>query len=477
MAVMPVNLNTQLAGAREKADIFPADVSPRLYGDQTHPTLFSFVTGDIISAVANAPSPLMDWLPSRGVTWWNEPIGHLSWVAPENFDGSESYAEYLASMPEVEECDFADGTKYQICEYVHTMGRISGSTKNEPIKTESIGVRLYEKMPQQILRGNDAGITISNDRDWSLARLGMMMQEHQNWNIVYGSEGAYSNTYDGLNEIVQTGWVKSHARGKGSCDFTDPIVVNGVSLSTNEEILRRIKRVYMKIRKRMMQRGYTPKGDDIVILMNDTMWEYLADTLAYQVLDTNITPDNITLFATADAVAAERARLGQGGAGYGYIRIGSNLVPVLPDTRIGANTTINGNPAVTGDIFILSKRFHGMTIMEHLYLDWAQMGPASPLPLQNAYPTGAYRPVFFQNGMLRVTTQPLTGNFLCWYYGAEMYGMIVTYMNALQGRINDVTILTDTAGENESASFTSPDFYAFNGTQGGAGTALLEDLT
>lgn len=460
-----------------KAQILPSEVTPRLYGDQNQEGLFSFYVDDIISLVTTGGSAFMRWLPSRGVINWKEPIAHLTWIAPEGFDGSQTYADFLASKDEVEECDFGDGFVYQICEYVHTMDRMSWSTRNEPIKQENLGMKLFDQQPIPVLRGETAGITLANDCDWSLARLGMGAEESHNWNVIYGDRDAFPNTYLGINGIVSTGWVKSLVRGKGSCDFTDPIVIPGGDLDTNEAILRKIRAVARRIIRRMAQRNYTPSGDDMVIMMNDVMWAQLASTLAWGVMETQNPPAGYTLQTTPEVVMRELSRVSNGGLGYGFIPVGNYNIPVIPETRIGAGSTnTDGDPSVTGDIFILTKNFRGIRVLEHQYLDWARLGNR-PLEELSGFKNGEYQPQFFQNGMLRVSVQTLTTNNLCWFYGADMYGRIVSYMNMLQARINDVTVVTDMAGDNESSSFTSQDFYAFQGEIGGDGTGLLVPLT
>lgn len=473
MTLLPVRSNTAL---QQKAQPLPSEVSPKLYGNYNHPALFSFYTGDIISMVADSPSPFSEWLPARAVTNWNEPIAHLSWVAPEDFTGEDTYADYLAAKDPVEECDFGDGFTYQICEYMHTMARMAWSTKSEPIKVEDLGMKLFERMPQQVLRGDSVGVNINNDRDWSIARLGIGIQDHQNWNMIYGDERVYSNTYLGINNIVTAGWVRNRNTSRGTCDFTDPIVVSGVDLENNQEILRMMKAIARRLIRRMSQRGYTPRGDDMAWLMNDTMWDMLSETIAWGVMDVFNPPSGFQLQTTPEVVSRELQRVRTGGVGYGSIRVGTYDIPVLPETRIGHGTTnSDGLPSVTGDIFILTKRYKGFNILEHQYVNWNSLGK-SPMQDLTGFKNGEYKPQIFQNGMIRVSVQTLNGNNLCWYYGADMYGRITTYMSALQGRLNDVTVITYMEGDNESASFTSPDFFAFDGEQAGSGDVLLVGL-
>lgn len=453
----------------------PSEVYPRLYGDENQPGLFKLYTNDIVSLVTSGGSALMRWLPARGVNTWNDPIAHLSWIAPEGFDGSQTYADHLIAQGEVEECEFGDGYTYQICEYNHRMYRVTGSTRSEPIKQENLGMRLYERLPQQTLRGETRGMTLTNDRDWSLARLGLGMEEHQNWNIIYGNKGGIPNTYDGLNVIINNGWVKSKKEGYGSCDFTDPIVMSGVGLSNTAAVIRRVRAMVQKLLKRMSDRNFTPSGDDMVILMNDTMWHYIKEALATGTFESFYVPSNATMNLTPEGVEAARQRISSGGFGFGTFPVYGINIPVLPDTRIGANSTLGGIPYVTGDVYVLTKRFRGLTVLEHQYLDWSQLG-SRPLPELSRLANGEFQPDFFQGNMMKVSVLPLDGAYNCWYYGAEMYGRIVSYMNMLQGRLMDVSIAVDLTGEHESASFTSPNFYPYGTADGGAGNSLLTPL-
>lgn len=456
----------------ELMKVNPSDVTNRIYGDQTHPSLFSYFTDDIISMTTSGGSPLMKWLPARGVNHWNDPIAHLSWIAPEGFTGSDSYEDYLADMEAVGECEFGDGYTYNICEYTLEMDRVSWSTINEPIKDEINGMRQFERVPTRVLRGQSAGITLDNDKDWSIARLALGAEDHLGYTILNGDPSGLKNTFEGIRPKLANGWVLQHKRGKGSCDFTDPRVISGVALNTPEAILRRIRALVRFIRMRAMERNYSISGDDMVIVMNPTMWTYIADAIAFGTLVSYGVPTNIELSISPEVVERTRARISGGGLGFGFIPIDGQAVPVIPETRLGGNSTLDGEPAITSDILVLTKRFRGINILEMQWLDWSNL-ERSPF----AMPRNDFEPEFFQGGMIRVMPVRMNGNDRCWYYGAEMYGRVVSYMQPLQGVINDVTIPVDLDDEHESGSFTSRNFYAFNGAEGGAGNALLTELT
>src|SRR5262249_22622685 len=135
-------------------------------------------------------------------------------------------------------------------------------------------------------------------------------------------------------------------------------------------------------------------------------------------------PTGINLQATPETVQREMLRLQNGGVGYGVIPVDGIDVPVIPETRMGANTLLDGMPAVSGDVLVLTKNFKGLTILEQQYLDWAKLG-SNPMPDQTGLHAGEYQPAFFQNGMIKVSVQTLQNNNRCWYYGGEMMGRFV----------------------------------------------------
>jgi hypothetical protein len=199
----------------------------------------------------------------------------------------------------------------------------------------------------------------------------------------------------------------------------------------------------------------------MIIMMNPVMWQQIADNIAFGTLVSYGVPSNIVLNTTTEGAQRERERVSRGGVGFGFIPIDGVNVPVIPEDRMGFNSTLDGEPAITSDILILTKRFRGLDILELQWLNWAALQRTPFNPARNDFP-----PEFFQNGMIKAQPRRLDGNDNCWYYGAEMYARIVTYMQPLQAVINDVTLPVDLEDENESGSFTSPNFYAFNGEEG-----------
>jgi hypothetical protein len=451
--------------ALEKA--VPSDNTDFLYGHQNEGQLFSLCTEDVFSEVITGGSPLNQWIPARGTNTWNENVGHITWVAPEGFTGSTTYMDYLAAADPIGECDYGTGFDYNICEYTHQMRRVSFSNKNKPINRQSVGMKQCERMPQLRVRGSNSGIALDNDADWSVARLAIGMEQHLNWNTIHGDQSAAENMYDGLDNIISTNWVRSKAVGPGSCDFTDPLIVNGIALDGPEQILRTLKAMIRKIRMRMFERGYLPAVGDMAIAMSSSHWMYISDAIACGALTGSCNLDNLSLQITPEVWQREKERVTSGGLGFGFLDIDGRPIPVIPDNTVGANVTLgDGAPGVVGDIYVLTRRFRGINILEQQYLNWNNVGD-NPVP--NASVT-------MQNGMIRTTWVDENGKDLCFWYAVEMFGRIMSLMQPFQAKLTDVVVETELVNENESGSFASQDFYAYNGQLGGAGVARIAGL-
>lgn len=452
----------------------PSDVTDWVYGtkDQGH-GIFSHYVDDIISDLASGGSALLRWLPARGVNTWNEHIGHLSFVTAEGYDGSTSYMAHLVGQDEVGECDFGDGADYQVYEYSHTMHRMSFSNKSKPF-SRTVGMSQHKKMSRKYLRGARAGMNIESERDWVLAMLVERLEGHQSWNAWYGDPAAPAagngNMYDGLNNLITNGWVRSKMIGSGAGTWTDPIVVNGVPLDTLKKQVRMIRAVASKIIERMRDRGYTPNSNDMAIAMSGPHWRALSEAIATGALVT-LFDSSVDLSVTPEVVQRELMRVRSGGLGAGTIEVSGVQIPILIDNMLGHNTTLStGEPGVTGDIYVLTRFYRGMTVLEHQYLDWSQIPTQAPDGERNV-------PVLQQGNMIRTTWGYTDTARTCWWYGMEMWGRITPLMMPLQARINDVTVEAWLDDELESGNYAHPNWYGYEGQESGAGTSLITPLS
>lgn len=424
---------------------------------------WSLVVGEVMSEVVSGGSALQRWLPTRGVIHENEHVAHLSWVAPDGFDGTQSYMDYLSGLDPIGECEFGPTTDWNGFEYRHEMYRVS--FKSETITRRHFGLKKFEEQPIVRMRGPNAGLTLENDGDWALARVAYQLEHHQDWNIIYGDPAAGQLMYHGLDNIIEPGWVASRAIGGSPVGFSDPIVMSAVGVSDPAAIVRMIRGMVRRARTRAFQRGYRLTTNDYAIVLSSAHWNALADHIA--AVGTTVITGGVTLATTVEAFQRERNRLMQGGLGFGNIDVDGQPVPVIIEDLLATNVTVTTDDgpasAVTGDIYLLTRYFGGQTILEHQFLDWSR------LPLPQGLQTNEF---IRQNGMVRAGWVVEANS--CFYYYVDMWGRIISRYQPLQGKIKDVTLVTLLENENESMSFASPDYIAFGpGNQGGAGNAYL----
>lgn len=422
---------------------------------------WSMCTDEVISDVVSGGSTLMRWIPTRGVDTIQSNVAHLAWVGPDGFTGSQTYMEYLAGLAEAGDCSYGPSDDWNGFEYAHQGFAISRTSPT--LTPKDWGARYCDRQPILRVRGDSAGINLANDAEWAMAKAGIGLENHLNWNIIYGDPAIANYTYDGLDVIIQPGWVSSKLIGGGSAVFSDPLVVNGVGLTTPQQILTTIKGMVRKIRARASQRGYMLTANDTAIVMPTAIWTYIADAIALGLLMA-VAPTTIQVNITPEGFQRERDRITQGFYGFGFIPVDGIPVPVIVEDVMGANVdmTVEAEEVsgVTGDIFILTRYFKGITILEHQFFNW---GSVQGYPAENE--------MIMQNGMLR--TGWVTEANKCFYYYAEMEGRLLSSFQPLQGRINNVTVASILENENESGSFGSQDWYAFDGERGGQGVALL----
>lgn len=424
---------------------------------------WSGCTDTVIADVATGGSPLMQWLPTRGVDTVQSNVAHLSWVAPEGYTGEESYLEYLSNLAEQGECGFGPADDWNGFEYAHTGHRISRSSPT--LTPVHFGGKYCERQPIMRVAGNHAGINIDNDAEWALAKAAIGLENHMNWNLIYGDPAIAPFTYDGLDKIIRPGWVASKAMGEGQVVFSDPIMINGASLSSGKQIYNKVKWVVRKLRKRAADRGYTLTANDYAVIMPSAIWTVISEAIAAGAMVSGLDNTTASLFVTPDDYERQLNRIRSGFFGFGFIPVDGVPVPVIIEDLLGTNVTLaNSKPGVTGDIFILTRFFRGITILEHQYLNWNAF---------QGYPTNGHEQIL-ENGMFRAGWVIESNS--CFYYYIETQARLLTTFQPFQARINDITVETEEAHDNESPNPASPDFYAFDGRRGGEGNVLLTGL-
>lgn len=429
---------------------------------------FSLISGDPISSVVSGGSPLVQWLPSRFINYRFENVDHLEWISPEGFDGSQTYAEWLAGLS-IPECGYGPATDWSGFSFQMSGGSFSWSTKMMKPYHDG-GTTYYEKQPIYAIRGSSIGQPLSSDREWAIARLFFAAQTHMSYVLPYGDRQNSDMEWDGLLKILTPGYVQNRRIGPGVPHWADPLLVNGVALANASDILQTIRRVVRRLRNRIRARQWSLNFGDMAVVMNTTMWDNLAEAIAagalYSYTNTYGFDGQISYKDFVDMIQATK----QGGLGFGTIEIDGAPIPVLVDDGMGRNVTMDmgGTPTagVLSDIMVLTRRVNGITLLEQQYVDWSKLD----------YPT---------NGMEDIVSMPqghvrtgwITESNKCFYYYMEMAGRIVTYMQPFQAVIQNVSLATLDTDENESGAFYSPDFYAFGqGNRGGVGNTLLTPI-
>ena len=447
-----------------RKDSMPAEGRP-LYDGRMHENgPFGYIDQEITSHVVSGGSPLMQWIPSRNIKDRFNHVAHLDFIAPEGFTGEESYPAWLRSI-EIGECGYGPSTAWSGFAYQQPGGSFSWSTSM--MKTyEDSGIKYYEEQPIRRLRGSMAGMPIATDKEWAVARILFAMETHLDYVLKHGDRQNSDMEWDGLDQIIRTGYVASRIYGSGTPGWADPIVVNGATMTTAGTVLQSIRALIRRILNRIRARNWSLSQGDLVVVMPQTMWDNLAEFIAAGGMH-NYTGATFG-FAGEMNVADFERRLSAtktGGLGFGTLNVDGMDIPVMTDTNMGANSQFNPGggavDAITGDIFILTRRAGGMTFLEQQYVDWNTLD----------YPAINEDKFALQNGIVRAGW--VTEANKCYYYYGEMAGRMVCTMLPLQARINNVSIPTLDSLEMEGGAFYTKDFYAFNGSQGGEGSVLL----
>lgn len=414
---------------------------------------WTWFSGDIISDVVSGGSPLSRWLPTRAVMHRQETVSHLTWVAPDGWDGQD-YASYLDSLV-LGECEYGPSPKWEACQYTVRFGKMSGTSQTMHLVPDWAGQREYERSPIFRMRGNNAGLPLQNDAEFAAAAAALQFEQHLNWNLALGAYGSPMQS-DGLSEVIALNYVANHIVGDGACDWSDPVVIDGSTLATVADILQMVRGLVRYIKQRAIDRNMTIAPGDMAIVMPLPMWHVIADQIPVGALYP--APSSLTTGGMIPEIAeGYRQRIMAGGIGYGYLPVDGVDIPVIPGNEFGSN--VNSNTQMTSDIFVVTRRAGGMVLLEQQYLDWTA--------LPGNVPNRQFS--LTQGGIMRYGW--LESNQTCYQYFIEAYNRLVSYFQPLQGRITSVTV--DALGPHiiESSTYTDA-FYANMGTPGSLGAGV-----
>lgn len=431
---------------------------------------FSLIDNDLFSNIASGGSAIMRWIPTATMRSRRSHVAHLDWVAPEGYLGDTTYPEYLAGIS-IGECGYGPSTVWSGFSYQMSSGSFSWTTTSmRPY--EDGGLHYYEEMPVYAVRGENLNMpVISSDAEWAIARVIHIMETHLDFVLKHGDRANSEMEFDGLDVIVRPGFVASHIYGTGTPTWADPVFFNGAALNDAGTLLRKIRAIIRLIRKRARDRNWTLAPSDMVLYMGTTMWDQLSEFVAMGAAFQYTNTYGFTGEQSFRDFRAEYRETRQGGVGFGTIDIDGTPVPVLTDSNLGAGTTLDtgsgGVDAITGDIYILTRRAGGMSFLMQEYLDWGDLD----------YPAKNRENHFLLQGGL-VRSGWVEESNKCYYYYGEMVGRLICTMLPMQGRLTNVTIPVLDVLEHEAAAFWNPDFYAFRaqGVQGQQGTELLNPI-
>lgn len=425
---------------------------------------FTHIEGDIFSSVISGGSVLANWIPSRKVTHRFDNIKHLDWVAPEGFDGSQTYADWLNGQT-IAECDFGPATSWNGFEYQQQGGSFSWSTGNMRVIPDG-GLSYYETSPVYTIRGFSRQ-QVSSDREWAVARVLFAMEAHLDWVLANGNRTNSQMEWDGLETILSENYVLDRVISPTNSNWAKPITINGASITTAAGLLQQLRKLIRLLRNRLQARNIRPAFGDMVIYMGSTMFDNIAESIAS---GNHYTHSSTGSQFVGNIMYQDFVRNYEQIKSTRTIDIDGEPILVLVDPNVGMNVTLDPSgtpaPAVTGPVKVLTRRAGGDVLLEQNYIDYNQMN----------YPTNGTESTFnLFGGVVRAGW--LIQNNQCYKYYAEMGGRLLTRGQQYQGVITNVTIPTLADDEHEGYSFTSPDFYAFGrGNQGGYGTGYLNSL-
>lgn len=426
----------------------------------------------IVTAVPYS-SKLMNAIPRETMDARYETISHLEWVAPKGFDGSQSYRSFLADV-DIDECGYGPSTSWNGFSYRQSGGTFSFSTDMMKPITDG-GLPYHRRQPIYSARGDSSGmVALENDREWAIARLLMVAQEHADYVLKYGDKSNSDMEWDGRSQVIRPGYVQARLDGPGNPTWADPLVINALAINNPKSLLRAIRVAYRRIRDRIRMRRWRYSQGDIFITMGHKTWDILSEHIAWGAMYEGATIGNTYGFAgdlSMRDFQEEYQRVRAGGEMFdGFIPIdGSELLPVIADDAFESSAVIdeggeNEADAVVGDIQINTVRLPGVgNILAQKYLQWDQLTYPAEDETYISFPGTDGQ---FRAGWVKEANK-------CYYYYLEMGGSFISRMNPLQCVIPNVTLAILPYDQVESGAFYSPNFYPYGETRGHAGSALL----
>jgi len=241
---------------------------------------FTWQEEDLISDVTSGGSPLLQWLPTGTADSQNATVAHISWIAPENWDGTD-YAAYLAGL-DIAECEYGPSTQWNGFEYEETYGEFSWSSDTFNLVNTYLTQFAYQRDPRFRLRGPNAGLPLDNDEDFGIAQVAYVAENHLAWNVIYGDGTNSGMEWNGLDQILTASYVSSRtiSGSSGTVDFADPVIIDGTTLTTIAQLVQSMRRLVRFIRYRASMRQLPIMDADMAFVMPLVTWYAIAEFLA-----------------------------------------------------------------------------------------------------------------------------------------------------------------------------------------------------
>ena len=444
---------------RFQKDTMPAAGFPAPGGRMLDGSPFSLTNETVFNGlpINRGGNAISNWLPTGKMKGRKKDVQHLEFIIPNGFDiDTQTYAEWLATLS-IGECGYGPSADWNGFAYQSEGATFSWST--EMLKQiESGGMPYYESMPlgfgYDLVGADGTTMRIESDADWALALILMMAEDHLNYVTSFGYKENSEMEWDGISAIVTLGYVQAHVVGRGVPHWADPLVTDGSGIVTAADLLSQMHQQVRHLRRRASMKNWPIAQGDMVFYMSHMMWDQLSEAIAAGALENFSTSYGFTGGITIDAYLTRLAETRNGGFGMGIVPIDGIGVPVIVDDNMGVNSTVEiatvVTPAVTGDVFLLTRRAGNLQLWSHDFLDYSDLGgprfPNEEFGIQNG---------FGKAGRVDEANK-------CYYFYMEMMGRLSCNMLPLQGRITSVSLPTlSEYGIEAPSAYADKQFYPY----------------
>lgn len=324
--------------------------------------LFSLCGPDDVIGLAMQDDPLVAWLGFFEDIYCERFVKALSYVDQAGTaDGSVVGTIYGSP------CDDPPTSEKGTCEYVvGDFGTLRGC--GEGVNVTMIGERKCDKQPTYTLPIEGVGmVRIDNDLDLETIA-GALMVKHEMSRLLITGDANVAYQFDGLTNIVQTGYVSTQGN---RCEEMDSLVVDWANdnldglVNLHGNIVWKVRDMWRRIRWRIQQSSYgMPAEGDVVLLMPSWMaWAFL-DAWAYATLWTGGAVGN-QVFHDNLAMRAFRDSFNGGLYGGGFITIDGFNIHILPHDWQAIQQNA---PYWCTDIYLLTRRLGGQRVLWGQYM-------------------------------------------------------------------------------------------------------------